>query len=531
MADMRQWVEKARQGDAEAFAQLMVHCRGMAYAVAYDLLKDVHLAEDAVQEACLETFLNLHKLRDPAAFPGWFKTIVVRQCHRTLRRKLQPTIPLDEALQGLQNTPGAAEVAERYAEEQVLQSSVAALSAKLRVPVQLFYFYGYSLQEISAYLGTPVQTLKKRLHDARQKLKGTLPVADLASVFNHLYERGANMLHIVNGDTVGNMLKQGIVQGDVWVWREIYSSGPIFEDLYVPEERAKRSLVLEATLGIPANEYIASCEEQERKLREYTRYDEVVLWFEHDLFDQSMLAYLLHAFKRNMPGRTKLSLLCIGEFPGIEPFHGLGQLTPAQLGTLSGTWRTIGKREIELGSELWQAYASSDPTQMADLLERKKSELAASGLPFAYEAFMSHLSRLPSVENGLGIVEQTTLEAIEAGAHTPLELFRQVSDALHVLGMGDIEYFKYVRALTAGNHPLMHIDGAVEYADFREIPEFLSRQVTLTELGIQIRNGTADRVLVQGIDEWYGGLHMQGHDVPWRWDPSTGRPVRNKTGF
>ncbi|MNO24978.1 ECF RNA polymerase sigma factor SigW [compost metagenome] len=523
---MRQWVEKARQGDAEAFAQLMVHCRGMAYAVSYDMLKDVHLAEDAVQEAFISAFLHLHKLSEPAAFPGWFRTIVVRQCQRTLRRKRHAMLPLDETLPGLEHVPGAAEIAERQAEEQVLQNSVAALSAKLRVPVQLFYFYGYSLQEISDYLGTPVQTLKKRLHDARQKLKGTLPVADLASVFNHLYEGGASMLHIVNGDSVGNMLKQGIVQGDVLVWREIYSSGPIFADLSRPQERTRRAGVLEATLGIPAGEYRIGCEEQERKLREYTKYDEVVLWFEHDLFDQSMLAYLLHWFKGHKPERTKLSLLCIGEFPGIERFHGLGQLSPAQLKTLSGTWRTIGRREIELGSELWQAYASPDPTQIADLLDQKKAELAASGLPFAYEAFQTHLMRLPSVQNGLGIVEQTTLEAAEAGAHTPLELFRQVTDALHVLGLGDLEYWKFLRALVAGDHPLLHIEGAEGYTDFRQIPGFLNRRVTVTELGQQVLVGAADRALVQGIDEWYGGLHMQGHQVPWRWDSAAGKLVR-----
>ncbi|CQR56988.1 sigma-70 family RNA polymerase sigma factor [Paenibacillus riograndensis] len=515
---MRQWVEKARQGDAEAFAQLMAHCRGMAYAVSYDMLKDVHLAEDAVQEAFLEAYLNLQKLSEPAAFPGWFRTIVVRQCQRTLRRKRHPLLPLDEALQGLQNEPGAADILERKEAEQVLQSSVAALSAKLRVPVQLFYFYGYSLQEISGYLGTPVQTLKKRLHDARQKLKGTLPVADLASVFNLLYEGGGKMLHIVNGDVVGNMLKHGIVQGEVLVWREIYSSGPVFADLSGSRERAERARVLEATLGIPAGEYMTSCEEQERKLREYAQYDEVVLWFEHDLFDQSMLAYLLHWFKGQKLGRTKLSLLCIGEFPGIERFHGLGQLTPAQLGTLSGTWRTIGRPEIELGSELWQAYASPDPTRMADLLDQKNAELAASGLPFASEAFRTHLMRLPSVHNGLGIVEQATFDALASGAHTPLELFRQVTDTLHVLGMGDLEYWKVLRALTAGEHPLLHIEGVEGYTDFRQIPEFLNRRVAATALGQQVQEGAADRVLVQGIDEWYGGLHLQGREVPWRWD-------------
>lgn len=65
---MRQWVEEAKQENSEAFAQLMRHFRGMAYAVAYDMLKDVHLAEDVVQEAYIEAYLNLGKLQEPLRF-------------------------------------------------------------------------------------------------------------------------------------------------------------------------------------------------------------------------------------------------------------------------------------------------------------------------------------------------------------------------------------------------------------------------------------------------------------------------------
>lgn len=524
---MRQWIEEAQQGDPEAFKQLMLHYRGMAYALSYDRLKDVHLAEDAVQEAFIEAYLHLAKLQEPASFPGWFKTIVVRQCQRTLRRKGHSLLPLDEALQAVSlETPGVAEIAEQREGERWLQSYVTELSPTLRVPVQLFYFYGYSLQEISEYLDVPVSALKKRLYDARHKLKGALPVADLGSMFNHLYEGGRNMLHIVNGDSVGDMLRQGIVQGDVLVWREIYSAGPIFLNPAGAEERALRAEVLERTLGIPSAEYIAGCGEQEQKLRQFRHYDEVVFWFEHDLFDQSMLAYLLHWFKGQKLGKTKLSLLCIGEFPGIELFHGLGQLTPAQLQTLPGTWRSIGRKELELASDFWQAYASPDPLQMAMLLKNKQVEIEASGLPFAYAAFKAHLSRLPSVRSGLGIVELTTLEAVRGGADTPLALFRQVTDTLHVLGMGDLEYWKYLRSLSQGPYPLLIIDGAETTRDFRQIPEFLKRRVTATEWGLQILDGSADRVKIQGINEWYGGLLLEGHDISWRWDEAAEMPVR-----
>lgn len=480
---MQQWIERVQQGDAEAFRELSGHVRGMAYVVAYDMLSDVQLAEDAVQEALLEAYMNLGSLQEPAAFPGWFKTIVVRQCHRLLRRKTETTLPLEAAEQVPGSSPGAAEIVEYREWTQVLHNSVLELSAKLRVPLQLFYFYGYSLQEISVYLGLPVATLKKRLYDGRRKLKGALPVADLAAAFHLLHEGGARMLHIVNGDTVGDKLKRGIVQGEVLVWREIYSAGPIFTDPAAEQNRLLRAEVLQGTMGIPAAEYLAGCAEQERRISGFRQYDEVVLWFEHDLFDQSMLAYLLHWFNGQNLGNTKLSLLCIGEFPGIERFHGLGQLTEAQLSTLPGTWRKIGRKELQLGSLLWEAYAAADPSELADLLAAKREELAGGTLVFAYDAFMAHLSRLPSVENGLGIVEQTTLQAVASGMDTPLKLFRQVTDQLHRLGMGDTEYWKILRTLTAGKQPLLEIEGASELTDYREVPEFLHRSVTLTGWG------------------------------------------------
>nr|WP_150271122.1 sigma-70 family RNA polymerase sigma factor [Paenibacillus tepidiphilus] len=531
---MEQWIRDVNAGDQEAFGKLMAHFRGMAYAVSYDKLQDAHLAEDAIQEANLEAYLNLGKLREPAAFPGWYKTIVVRQCQRILRRKCPTAVPLEKAGSLPQPAESVAELAERRETAEALRSLVQDLPATLRVPVQLFYFYGYSLQEISAYLGTPAPVLKKRLYDGRRKLKSALPVSNLASMFSELYEGGANMLHIVNGDVVGDMLRQGIVQGEVLVWREIYSYGPVYGASAGEQERLIRARALEEGLGIPREEYLAAYAEQERRLGEFKRYDEIVLWFEHDLFDQSMLAFLLHWFSGRKLGRTKLSLLCIGEFPGIEVFHGLGQLTPSQLQTLSGTWRSIGREELELGRELWEAYASADPLRLADLLEQERQRLDKA-LPFAREAFTAHLSRLPSLSNGLGIVEQTTLERVQGGADTPLELFRQVTDQLHMLGMGDLEYFRYFELLAQEPQALIRVDGVEEMKEaesaegaamFRRVPEFLKRKVTLTDAGQRVLNGQADRVELQGVDAWLGSLRLGGHSVPWRWDSGAGRPLR-----
>ncbi|HEY2494988.1 MAG TPA: DUF1835 domain-containing protein, partial [Paenibacillus sp.] len=146
------------------------------------------------------------------------------------------------------------------------------------------------------------------------------------------------MLHIVNGDSVAEKLRQGVVQGDILVWREVYPEGPIFVDPTEYVNRSVRAQYLEKAMGIPSAEYICISKTQEKVLADFNKYEEIVLWFEHDLFDQTMLCYLLHWFVQQSLGKTKLSLLCIGTYPEIKLFRGLGQLSVKQMETLSGTW-------------------------------------------------------------------------------------------------------------------------------------------------------------------------------------------------
>lgn len=381
----------------------------------------------------------------------------------------------------------------------------------MRIAVQLFYLQGYSLQEISGFLGTSIPVLKKRLFDARRKLKGVLPVADVISVFNHLYEGGKNVLHIVNGDLVAEKLRKGIVQGDILVWREVYPHGPVTLEPSAPVHRSVRAQYLERTLGIPPKEYIQNCEMQEKVLADSSRHDEIVLWFEHDLFDQTMLCFLLHWFSEHPLQNTKLSLLCIGEYPGIELFRGLGQLSHAQMDTLSGTWKPIGERELDLGRLFWQAYTSRDPEQLQQLLKED-----TSALPFAHDAFQMHLSRFPSTYNGIGIVEQTTLEMIAAGINAPSALFEHVGNKLNTLGMGDLEFWHILMKMSQDPSPLLQISGLNNDASIS-----LQNSVTaLTELGKDVMDGKQDWAEKKETDVWYGGVHLDGHPPRWRWDSS-----------
>ncbi|WP_255668091.1 DUF1835 domain-containing protein [Brevibacillus daliensis] len=408
---------------------------------------------------------------------------------------------------------------------ELVRRHILGLSSTMRVPVLLFYIHGYSLAEISSYLGTPVSVLKKRLYDARRKLKASLPVTDFISAFQQLYEGGKRMLHIVNGDIVAEKLKQGVVPGDILVWREIYSEGPVFLDPSDPAGRSVRADYLEKAMGIPCEEYIDGCESQEQQLRRFKDYDEIVLWFEHDLFDQTMLCYLLYWFSQQKLGRTRLNLLCIGDFPGIERFRGLGQLSVEQMGTLSGTWHLVKRKELELGQAYWEAFTSSDPRRLTQLLQED-----SSALPFVRNAFRFHLSRFPSVQDGLGNVERTTLEFIARGLNQPMELFRQVSDELHEFGMGDLQFWLILKQMAVGPQPLIRFEGAEaaipSYTDPSE--DFRHRRILLTDTGRRVQDGKEDWVAANGIDCWLGGVHLLEKERVWRWDEKEESIVRSE---
>jgi RNA polymerase sigma factor (sigma-70 family) len=168
----------ARRGSSDAFAELVKRFEGMAFSVAYSMLGETQLAQDAVQEAFLAAYLNLHRLRDPAAFPGWFKRIVIKQADRIIRKRF-PQL-LDENGQIPVHINDPALTFDRLETQRSLQTAIRSLPSTQRLPVQLYYLHELSQQDIADFLGLPVSTIKKRLFDARQKLKETITMTTVS---------------------------------------------------------------------------------------------------------------------------------------------------------------------------------------------------------------------------------------------------------------------------------------------------------------------------------------------------------------
>jgi RNA polymerase sigma factor (sigma-70 family) len=169
--DYEQRVRRASGGDVKAFVDLTWQFQHMAFGAALALVNDFHQAEDVVQEAFVAAWSALPSLADPAAFPGWLRSIVRHQAFRMLRKRTLRTVPLAEA----EDLPAEELPADRRLEQRrqsaMALAAIAGLPGKLREPATLFFIHECSHQDIAVFLGLPVATVNNRLHAARSKLK------------------------------------------------------------------------------------------------------------------------------------------------------------------------------------------------------------------------------------------------------------------------------------------------------------------------------------------------------------------------
>jgi RNA polymerase sigma factor (sigma-70 family) len=166
-------VRAAASGSVSAFAALVARFQDMAVGCAYGRLGDLAEAEDVAQDAFLEAWRELARLREPAAFVTWLRRIVHKHCDRRTRAARPPSMVAESA--PLVTEYGSAlDAIARQETSLEVRAAVRSLPDEQRAAVVLYYFAECSLAEVAELLAVPVGTVKSRLHTARTKLRATL---------------------------------------------------------------------------------------------------------------------------------------------------------------------------------------------------------------------------------------------------------------------------------------------------------------------------------------------------------------------
>jgi RNA polymerase sigma-70 factor (ECF subfamily) len=168
---MRELVERARDGDHEAFARILAERADRLHAIAYLMMRHRHGAEDAVQEASLKAWRDLPRLRDVDRFDAWLRRLVVHACIDLLRR--QRRRPVEAAFEPM-TEPSTPDASTAIADHDALARAFSRLSPEHRAVVVLSQYDGLSTSEVASVLGIPSGTVKSRLHHALRALRAAL---------------------------------------------------------------------------------------------------------------------------------------------------------------------------------------------------------------------------------------------------------------------------------------------------------------------------------------------------------------------
>jgi hypothetical protein len=314
------------------------------------------------------------------------------------------------------------------------------------------------------------------------------------------------MLHITDGESVAGTLRESGISGVVSIYGDLMYEGPAPAGLDAEPWRETRARFM-ADTGLcqsldEARRYLKACEDA---LTVFPQHEEVVIWLSHTLSNQLILIKVLDWFSRRDLGAVKLSLICVGSYPGVDRFAGLGQLHAKQLASLVDMRLPVDEMQYRTARAAWKAFTSPDPIEIQRFIATD-----TSALPFIAASLHRHLEEFPAAGNGLSRTERQALSVLrDQDSLSEPALFVAVQNREEQVFMGDSSFFRIVAGLSDARNPLVQKSG----------------DVTITETGRKVLEGRADHIELNGIDRWLGGVHLKGEKAAWRWDRASERIV------
>ncbi|UPW16772.1 DUF1835 domain-containing protein [Agarivorans sp. TSD2052] len=331
-------------------------------------------------------------------------------------------------------------------------------------------------------------------------------------------------LHITNGDMVGDMLTaSNVLQGHVLCWRDVLHDGPIVATEGLPYLTARANfiyttMVLDSPLScaeVSEQAILDDFLQRQDILDNLNDYSEIVLWFEHDLYDQLQLAECLYQLAKYPNIVSKVSLICIGEHPEVDVFHGLGNLHLEQLEALYPQRAALHCEQLALGQQIWLAMASATPLALSRVMADNLAPL-----PFMAAALTRFAQEYPSTVNGLSLTQQLILQTLDeqhdqqALNHDGLsfdQLFTHLQRAEDAPFLGDVWLSKELLFLAKLKPAYLCIDkpnGDIWDQDAR---------YQISQEGRQAIQGKRALTVEQLGGQWRGGVNIHRQNY-WCWD-------------
>ncbi|MBL8214351.1 MAG: hypothetical protein JNK87_26760 [Bryobacterales bacterium] len=295
------------------------------------------------------------------------------------------------------------------------------------------------------------------------------------------------MLQITNGDAVIGKFEEMGLEGQYLAWRDVLHEGPVPQTATLAELDEIRARFIAGCGWGPLDGVRATFAERRTLIEASRNMQEVVLWFEYDLYDHLQLIQILHWYHANRPLPPRVSLLLPEAHLSAVPIQVFDMIYPLR--------NTLDDEFFELGAQAWDAFRAPDPRAMLPFLQMEEPALVY--LPANTRRL---LEEYPWTTDGLSRSARQLLQAAAQGLRDHGEIFEAASAMEEARFMGDSSAFALLDQLT---------------------PLALTESGEVTRLGHRLLAGEADWIAARGgIDTWIGGVHLHGSQAQFRWDPA-----------
>lgn len=304
--------------------------------------------------------------------------------------------------------------------------------------------------------------------------------------------RASAALHVTNGDAVVYLFKKAGILGTHLPWRDVLHEGPVPTGVSLEETSQIRGTYLALRGHGSPIKVLHDLQMRDATIRKAKEFSEVVLWFEHDLYDQLQILQVLCVLDemRLEPGSVSI----------VHSENYLGSMTADEIVALHPKRRTVTSAQFERARTVWKAFTSDDPNELL-----AQANIDHPGFPHLRSGLRRLCEEYPWTGDGLSRSHRHALAAVAQGPARKEELFRRAQAREEAPFLGDTTFYAIL-------NDLRRDDGALIEGD-AEMP-------ILTELGRKIVAGDGDWLESVQLDRWIGGVHLDGMKST-RWDEVT----------
>jgi len=257
----------------------------------------------------------------------------------------------------------------------------------------------------------------------------------------------SSQLHITNGDSFTQRLRNLRFKGEIITWREMLCEGKTVTNVGSEAFWKTRFDFLHKNYNVSKSWFVEKTLKEYRSLCNHKQEEEIILWFEYDLFCQiNMLAVI--SWLKTHRRHVQISLVCSGKEDETNRLYALDDLSDDQIKKLFNKRVELSQDDIEFADYVWQLYCSDNPIRLEHLTDFDQYQFKYLG-----EALKTHLKRFPTIKNGLNEIENRVLHvAAEDKPKSRKELLGSLLSDQGWYGFGDSQYERILKNL----RPLFH---------------------------------------------------------------------------